>query len=407
MRPIRVPLAWLNLTHDRRRFVLFSLGIALAVVLIFVQYGFRNALLDSNVLLIQKLNADLAVVSGRRAALPFRESFARHRLTQIADLPGVRSVHPIYMEYYLSLVRNPAEPPEKRPPNRPIRVIGIDPEAYLLKFPELDPAPGAPRSHVKELQELGRALFDRGGKTNIDNRSESIFGAMVPGVETDLAGQQIHIVGEVDLGSDFGAEGTLIMSEESFVELLRRPYSLGDPRAEVEIGLVRLAPGADRRAVEQNVRNAFPEGDLEVLTINELMGRERRFWLDNTPIGFVFGLGMALSFIIGMVICYQILSSDVADHIAEYATLKAIGYRNRYLSMVVIQQALLMAASGFLPGMAVTWVIYRWLSYLTSLPMWMTPGRVAFVLGLTMLMCTGSALLALRKAQQVDPAEVF
>src|SRR6516164_9869103 len=129
MRRFNVPLAWLNLTHDRRRFVLFSLGITLAVVLIFVQYGFRNALLDSNVLLIQKLNADLAVVSGRRAALPFRASFARHRLYQIADLEGVRSVHPLYMEYYLSLVRNPAEPPSKRPPDRPIRVIGIDPEA--------------------------------------------------------------------------------------------------------------------------------------------------------------------------------------------------------------------------------------------------------------------------------------
>src|SRR6516165_2791122 len=134
MRRLRVPLAWLNLTHDRRRFVLFSLGIALAVVLIFVQYGFRNALLDSNELLIQKLNADLAVVSGRHAALPFRESFARHRLTQIAGLPGVRSVHPLYVEYFLSTLRNPAELPEKRSPNRPIRVIGVEPKAYLLKF---------------------------------------------------------------------------------------------------------------------------------------------------------------------------------------------------------------------------------------------------------------------------------
>jgi putative ABC transport system permease protein len=108
-----------------------------------------------------------------------------------------------------------------------------------------------------------------------------------------------------------------------------------------------------------------------------------------------------------MVICYQILSSDVADHIAEYATLKAIGYRNSYLSMVVIQQAMLMAASGFLPGIAVSWVIYQWLAHLTSLPMWMTPGRIAFVLGLTVLMCAGSALLAVRKAMEVDPAEVF
>jgi putative ABC transport system permease protein len=407
MRRLRVPLAWLNLTHDRRRFVLFSLGIALAVVLIFVQYGFRNALLDSNVLLIEKLNADLAVVSGRHAALPFRETFARHRLTEIAGLPGVRSVHPLYLEYFLSRVRNPAEPPEKRPPNRPIRVIGVDPEAYLLKFPELDPAPGAARSHVNELKQSGRALFDRGGKTSVDNPSESLFGAMVPGVETDLTRQRIRIVGEVDLGSDFGADGTLIMSEESFVELLRRPYTLGDPRAEVEIGLVRLDPEADRRAVQQAIRNAIPEGDLDVLTIDELREREHRFWLDSTPIGFVFGLGMGLSFVIGMVICYEILSSDVADHLSEYATLKAIGYRNRYLSMVVLQQALLMAGSGFLPGMAISWVIYRYLGYLTSLPMWMTPGRVGFVLALTVLMCAGSGLLALRKAQKLDPAEVF
>jgi putative ABC transport system permease protein len=404
---LRVPLAWLNLTHDRRRFVLFSLGIALAVVLIFVEYGFRNALLDSNVLLIHRLNADLAVVSGRRAALPFRETFARHRLDQIAGLPGVRSVHPLYMEYYLSLLRNPNESPERRPPNRPIRVIGVDPDAYLLSFPELDPSPAATRSCVSQLQQSGRALFDRGGKTNLDDRSESIFGAMRPGVETDLAGQRIHIVGAIDLGSDFGADGSLIMSEDSFVELLRGPYVPGDPRAEVEIGLVRLEAGADRRAVQTDIRATFPEGDMDVLTIDQLAERERRFWLDNTPIGFVFGLGMGLSFVIGMVICYEILSSDVADHIAEYATLKAIGYPNRYLSLVVLQQALFMAASGFLPGVAISWVIYRFLSYLTSLPMWLTPGRIAFVLGLTMLMCAGSGLLALRKALELDPAEVF
>ena len=407
MRYFRVPLAWLNLTHDRRRFVLFSLGIALAVVLIFVEYGFRNALLDSNELLIQKLNADLAVISGRRAALPFRETFARHRLAQIAGVPGVRSVHPLYMEYYLSPLRSPDESPERRGPNRPIRVIGVDPGAYLLKFPELDPAPDAANSRVKQLQQFGRALFDRGAKTNINNPSESIFGAVVPGVATDLDRQQVRMVGEVDLGIDFGADGTLIMSEDSFVELLRRPYCLGDPRAEVEFGLVRLDPAADRRAVQQQIRNEFPEGDMEILTIEELMEREHQFWLESTPIGFVFGLGMGLSFIIGMVICYEILSSDVADHLAEYATLKAIGYTNRYLSMVVFQQALFMALAGFVPGVCVSWVVYRFLAYLTALPMWMTPGRVGFVLGLTVLMCAGSALLAVRKAKELDPAEVF
>jgi putative ABC transport system permease protein len=311
------------------------------------------------------------------------------------------------MEYYLSPLRSPDKAPERRGPNRPIRVIGVDPGAYLLKFPELDPAPDAANSRVKELQKFGRALFDRGAKTDINKRSESIFGAVVPGVETDLDRKQIRMVGEVDLGIDFGADGTLIMSEDSFVELLRRPYTLGDPRAEVEFGLVRLDPAADRRAVQQQIRSEFPEGDLVILTIDELMEREHKFWLESTPIGFVFGLGMGLSFIIGMVICYEILSSDVADHLAEYATLKAIGYTNRYLSMIVLQQALLMALAGFVPGVCISWVVYRYLAYITALPMWMTPGRVGFVLVLTVLMCAGSGLLAVRKAKELDPAEVF
>src|SRR4051812_23597619 len=125
-----VPLAWANLTHDRWRFVLFSLGIAFAVVLMFVQYGFRNALLDSNFLLIDHLNADLVMVSQRGASIAFRESFARHRLEQAVAVPGVASVHPLYIEYYLSQLRNVATDVAERQPGRAIRVVGVAPDAY-------------------------------------------------------------------------------------------------------------------------------------------------------------------------------------------------------------------------------------------------------------------------------------
>jgi putative ABC transport system permease protein len=116
---------------------------------------------------------------------------------------------------------------------------------------------------------------------------------------------------------------------------------------------------------------------------------------------------MVLGFVVGMVICYQILAGDVADHAAEYATLKAIGYPNRYLSGVVLQEALILAAAGFVPGMAVTFGIYLLLAELTGLPLRLTPGRFGLVLGLTVVMCVASGLLALRKVQTVDPAEVF
>jgi putative ABC transport system permease protein len=291
--------------------------------------------------------------------------------------------------------------------NRPIRVIGVDPDAQLLDLPELDPSPGATRSLVGELKQLGRALFDRRSKPNPERRSEPIFGPLAPGVETDLLGRRIHIAGTFELGSDFGAEGTLIVSADTFALWLRRPYTLGDPFSEVELGLVRLVPGADRSAVQDRIRDAFPEGDVEVLTRDELMAREKRFWLDYTPIGYVFGLGMVMGFVVGMVICYQILSSEVMDHLPEYATLKALGYSNRYLSKVVLQQALLMAGAGYLLGVLISNLLYCLLAWLTGLPMRLSLGRLGLILGLTILMCSLSGLLALRKVQEADPAEVF
>jgi len=402
----RVPLAWLNLTHDRWRFVLFSLGIAFAVVLMFVQYGFRNALLDSNFLLIDQLNADLVMVSQRGASVAFRESFARHRLEQVVGTPGVRSIHPLYIEYYNSVLRNVDPDPDRRAPGRAIRVVGVDPDAFLLTLPVLDPRPGAPGSQAAQLKEFGAALFDNLSKRRVDGR-ESVFGPLAVGEETELAGRRIRLIGSFALGSDFAAEGTLIVSDNTFIDLLRRRISTGDPRAEVDLGLIRIAPGSDARAVQQAIRAQLPEGDVDVLTVPELRARESKFWLEYTPIGFVFGLGMGIGFIVGMVICYQILSGDVADHLAEYATLKAIGYPNRYLSGVVVQQALLMAGAGFLPGIAISWLIYRWLAHVTALPLRLTLPRAGLILALTLAMCAGSALLALRKAQQVDPAEVF
>ncbi len=400
-----VPLAWLNLTNDWRQFALFSAGIGFAVTLMFVQYGFRNALLDSNVLLIEKFNADLVLVSRAHSTLAIREAFSRHRIAQAASVPGVASAYPLYIEYNLSTIGT-TQPADQREPRRTIRVIGVDPDANLLKFPELA-SPSQPGSLAGELKVQGRALYDRKSKRPNEDRSRSVFGPLAPGIDTELAGQQIHLVGGFDLGSDFGAEGTLIVSAETFGELLRRPYVLGGPLDEVEVGLVKLAKGADRKEVKRALQAVFAEGDVDVLTKDELMDRERDFWLDQTPIGFVFGFGMVMGFVVGMVICYQVLSSDVADHLAEYATLKAIGYPNRYLSKVVLQEAMFLAAAGFVPGLVQGLVLYELLSWMTDLPMRLTPFRVGFILFLTMAMCAGSGLLALRKAQAVDPAEVF
>ena len=78
----RVPLAWYNLVHDPRRLVRCCAGVGFAVVLMFMQYGFRNALLDSNDLLIEHFNGDLVLLSGRSNNLATNESFSRRQLVR-------------------------------------------------------------------------------------------------------------------------------------------------------------------------------------------------------------------------------------------------------------------------------------------------------------------------------------
>lgn len=209
------------------------------------------------------------------------------------------------------------------------------------------------------------------------------------------------------MGFDFGTDGSVVVSDRTFSGWVREPYYPTNPLAECDIGLVKLQPGADPDAVKRALQAKFAAGDVLVLTRDELVSREKMFWWVNTPIGFAFGAGVLLGFVVGLVICYQILASDVADHLPEYATLKAIGYTNRYLSWIVVQESLILAAAGFVPGMIVTYGTYLALGEVTGLPMVLTPARFALLLGLTVVMCVASGFLAVGKVKKVDPADVF
>lgn len=405
--PPPVPLAWRNLAHDRVRFVLFSAGIGFAVVLMGVQLGIMNAMLDSNTVLIARLDADLVLINPTRKSLLFREGVNRRRAEQAMEVPGVASVEPVYVEYQLGMLRHTAEDPTERTQTRRVRVVGVDPDSGILKLP------GATAADWEKLRVPGTALYDRKSRPHPDQAKhpgETVFGKLEEGVQTELSGRTITLVGGFDLGFDFGTDGTLVVSDRTFGEWVRAPYTAPgtDPLAEIDLVAVRLAPGADVRQVQRDMRAKFADaGDVEVLTRPEMISREKGFWWTNTPIGFAFGAGVVLGFVVGLVICYQILSSDIADHTAEYATLKAMGYTNRYLSFVVLQEALILAAAGYLPGMVVTLGTYRVLTAITGMPMDMSFARAALVLGLTVVMCAVSAWMAVGKVKKVDPADVF
>ena len=398
-----VPLAWQNLTHDPIRFVLFVLGIAFAVILMFVQFGFRNALLDANTLFHETLNADLILVSPTRQAMSMPERFPRRRLEQARSVPGVADVQPVYVDGIASTL-SPLNPPPDAP-RQTIRVVGVPVNADILHVR------GAP--DLSRLATPGTAYYDSRTKKADNDPSSTIFGHMAPGAQLELAGRPITLLGEFTLGTDFTTDGTLIVSEQTFLDYLRRPFTYpgSSPEATLELGLIRLSPGADASTVQAELKRALATGealpDTDVITKAQLIDREKTFWLNNTPIGFAFGFGMFMGFAVGLVICYQILSGDVADHLSEYATLKAMGYSNAALAWVVLQEAIILAVAGFACGAAVSWGAYEFLSGATGMPMRMTPDRFLGLLAATVFMCCLSGLVALVGLFRVDPADVF
>lgn len=382
----RIQLAWKNLVHEPLRLLVATGGIGFAVVLMFMQLGFSNALFDSTVAVHDHLLADLVMTSRARYTLSVKETFSRRRLMQAEACPGVESARPLYVETALSIWKNP-----ETHKGYPIRVLAFDPAHPVLDMPGL-------AEQMEALRSPGSLLFDR--------RSKEDYGTPVVGNSIELANHKTRVVGTFDLGTDFSNDGNVILSDRDYSSYFSLPGAKHDKLADVDVGLITLKPGADANKVLAEIRKAV-EDDVLVQTKQEFINRELRFWRKSTPIGFIFILGTVMGFIVGVVICYQILYSDIDDHMPEFATLKAMGYANRYFVGVVLQESLWLSIFGFLPGIVVAGALYTVLSWKTGLLLDLSAPRVMGVLLLTVIMCVSSGCLALRRVFQADPAELF
>jgi putative ABC transport system permease protein len=143
------------------------------------------------------------------------------------------------------------------------------------------------------------------------------------------------------------------------------------------------------------------------MTKQQFVQREKDYWNSATPIGYIFAFGAIMGFVVGAIIVYQILFADVSEHLNEYATLRAIGYRNRFVSGIVLQQAVILAVLGYLPGLAVVYWLYAKAAAATNLPLYITQERALTVFLMTLAMCAISAMMAVRKVRRLDPADVF
>ena len=190
------------------------------------------------------------------------------------------------------------------------------------------------------------------------------------------------------------------MDEENFFRAFGRR---ADP---VNLGLIDLAPGANAASVAAELRQALPD-DVQVFTRSALTAHEDAYWTLRTSVGLIFGSGLVVAFIVGVMVLYQTLATQITKHLPEFATLKAIGYADAHLVAVVTIEALIIVVAAFLPAAAAAMAVYALIRSETLLPVALTPAHLAAVLAVSLVMSAGSAFLSLSTLRRADPAEIF
>jgi putative ABC transport system permease protein len=381
----RTPLGWLQLSHQKGKLAVALAGIAFADVLMFMQLGFRAALFDSSIRTHNILDTDVVIFSPQGLNFGNLATFPRRRLLQAQDVPGVAAAHPMYIANVVW--KNPQTRKETA-----IRVVGFEPDFLAIKLPEIE-------KNLDRLKLPDTFLFDQ------ETRGEykQVIADLNAGkpVTTEVDHRTIKLAGNFAIGSSFGTDGHLVSSSENFLRLFPRRNAQS-----VSLGLLKLQPGADAQQVVSQLKQHL-SNDVMVMTHSEFIEFEKGYWQKNTSIGFIFSLGVSMGFIVGIVIVYQVLSTDVNSHMAEYATFKAMGYSGGYLLMVIFEEAIILAILGFIPGSIGAIGLYTMARNGTKLPIMMTTARAMTVLIMTLIMCVISGAIATRKLQSADPADIF
>ena len=379
------PLGWLQLRHRPMRLLVALAGIGFAVLLIMMQLGFRSALFESAVRFHERLNYDIALFSTNSVFIVRPQPFSSRRLYQALGDGAVASVSPVHI--FPGVWKNPWNND-----HRSISVFGFDPEDDILDAAGFD-------ENRELLRQQDVILFDAASRPEFGPVAQA-FDPSDP-LTTELNERQVKVVGLFKMGTSFGIDGNVMTSEDNWLRLFP-----DRSRGEIELGLIKLHDGANANETRDRLRNYLPK-DVLVMTKADFVQREKDYWNAATPIGYIFAFGAIMGFVVGAIIVYQILFADVSEHLNEYATLRALGYPNRFISGIVTQQAFILGVLGYIPGV----LLVHWLSTkaagATHLPLYITQQRALTVFLLTLSMCAISALLAVRKVRRLDPADVF
>ena len=388
---LNIPLAWLQLVKQKVRFFVALAGIAFVAVLMFMQIGFQDALYASATQVHKHLKGDLFLISSQYKSLTSTQSFPRSRLYQILGFNGIKSVEPLYVQF--AKLKNPVNGRKY-----PIYVLGFEPVKSIFRLPEVE-------QNFQLLKIPDQVFFDRAARPEFGPIAEYFQKKQPIAVEIfsylGTIGYKVKVSGLFTLGPSFGVDGNLIVSSSTFLKIFP------ERRAnELDIGSIHLQPNVNPQTILATLSANLPD-DVTVMTRQEFIEFEKNYWTLRTPIGFVFNLMVIMGFVVGVIVVYQILYSNISTHFVQFATLKAMGFKNKYLLNVVFQQAVILAVLGYIPGFAISLGLYDLAKDATKLPIVMDLSKGLLVFSSVIFMCLTSGFFSTNKLRKVDPAEIF
>lgn len=381
----RLPIGWLQLTHSRGRFIAAVAGVAFANLLVFMQLGIMGALNTSTVAPYSLIRTDIILSSEDGNTLSDAGHIARARMFQALGVPGVAAAMPLYIGNLPFTLEDGS--------SVSLLSFGID-----IASPRFAAAGLSDEMTLLSLENT--ALLDTGTRNLPSGVIQSLEAGNRYSFET--GGNTLTAIGTMTVGGGFLADGMLVMSDQTFLRVFPKRNS-GAPNHI----LIQIRDGVTADTVISRLRAALPGGNLRIQSTQGAAQADLAYMSTQRPTGIIFGFGVFMGVLVGLVIVYQVLSTDVADHLREYATFKAMGYSQSFFLGIVFEEAIILAIFGFIPGFLISLVLYAGLNAATGLPVAMQVSRAILVFLGTLTACSLSGAIATRRLANADPADLF
>jgi putative ABC transport system permease protein len=378
-------IGWSQLSHGRTRMVVALCGVSVIVAMILTVLSLKDAVIDSTLQVPKSLKGDVIILSARTQTILRPAPFPRRFLDRLHGIDGVAAVSSVAIENARWI--NPETRQE-----HPIRVFGLDLEFDVIALPGIDP--NEPQLKLKDT-----VIFDASSRPKFGPVAKQFKSGK--GFSTEINGRRVDVCGLTYAGVSIASDGNLFTTHANFQRLFP---NLGSSKS--HIGVMRLANAESQADLVRQVREMLGT-EARVLTRGEMLEAERTYMKVNDPVDDIMGMIASVAFFVGMIIVYQILYTDVVNHLPQFATLKAIGFTGVFLLGIIISEGVILSLLGFWPGLIMAHGL-AWLAQeATLLPVSITISNTIGVLLAAVVMCVLAASIAVRKITQAEPASVF